>query len=417
MAPKFVSSTATRPEAINNTAFEVPNVVVVPPEEEEGASPWLCFDAEQPREITSLCDFLSLDDIQGMQASDSHPPVFSRETVDFDAVVMPRRSVDTQSIIQVLDNYDYDDSNQSTPRSQRTYRCEAPDVGNDSEIIEVVKLRKKSSRRENDWFDGQPAPKRPRTLGARASQAFRSIKNLGKASLRSKRSRVVDKVYREYSEGANTTARALRRASRRSVMSLSQMFGAHAASPPEEVAVQSPIRQSAFSASSPSLSSFLSNAPTLGSVGYHLSADDMGMKNHRPSSPALSTVSTAGSRTFSTRHPFSVANLHRLFTKDAAPEPSISSPTSETCSMAPSLSSSSESRFQTRSMSRDSGPSTSVPATPVEEYYPSLASSRRHLESLPENVKDEMNVSADCSFEMRLDSLHFEGLSFDVDEF
>jgi hypothetical protein len=131
-------------------------IIVVPPAEDFQPD-YLVFDADDLPDATEP-DCASLDDALTRLHGPDPPPTFNR--ISADTVVMPRLS-------------------ESRPE---------PDVADetvrdDSEIVEVVKVRRAFSQETVP----QPDPQQKSTsLRSRASRAFRSIKNVARSSSRSR---------------------------------------------------------------------------------------------------------------------------------------------------------------------------------------------------------------------------------------
>ncbi|KAI0747879.1 hypothetical protein C8Q80DRAFT_1120509 [Daedaleopsis nitida] len=150
----------------------VPNVFVIPPEEEQDYNPpWCYFDATKAAEdgfsthpdIDALNVALSL-----CQQTDNRSPAFHRSFTNEsqETIVMPHRS----SVLRLRNvDMNQEEDGQTDIRTRGTNRKY------DEEIVEVVKVR----RNESDGGDGWKM-KKSNTFRARASQALRSIKlNVG----------------------------------------------------------------------------------------------------------------------------------------------------------------------------------------------------------------------------------------------
>ena len=157
---------------------QVPNVFVIPPEEEQDYNPpFLYFDASQAAR-SSLCtspDLEALDVALGFcQQRDNRAPTFRRSFTNEsqDTIVMPRRAS-----FMKLTNMDLEmEDGQTDIRSRGGVRKY------DEEIVEVVKVRRNEG--VADVGEGRKM-KKSNTFRARATQALRSIKlNVGKGSQR-----------------------------------------------------------------------------------------------------------------------------------------------------------------------------------------------------------------------------------------
>ncbi|KAJ7219046.1 hypothetical protein GGX14DRAFT_434327, partial [Mycena pura] len=129
-------------------------IIVVPPAEDQ-LPDYLVFNADDVPEpnLASPPNFASLDDALVRLHSEETAPAFNRAGIE--SVIMPRRS----------------DSPPKPLISDETMR-------EDSEIVEVVKVRRAYSQSQ----EGPPPMTKPKSLRFRAGRAFRSIKNLARAS-------------------------------------------------------------------------------------------------------------------------------------------------------------------------------------------------------------------------------------------
>ncbi|KAF8163011.1 hypothetical protein B0H34DRAFT_856603 [Crassisporium funariophilum] len=190
----------------------MPNVFVVPPEEDETPT-WCFFDAAEPA-LSQIVERPETPDIDIDMFSfppDSDTPPFRRVSPgSAHPVIMPRRSNEQQSVVDALINnedvmYQDDDTDseyeqdleleEPTTLVQAQSRSEPPrttnrNVADDSDVIEVVKVRRNRRASEEESAEQQSvAPsvemKRSNTIKSRASKAFRSLTG----SLRSSKSR------------------------------------------------------------------------------------------------------------------------------------------------------------------------------------------------------------------------------------
>lgn len=349
-------------------------IIVVPPEEDQ-EDEYLVFHASDIPEpdLSTPPDIHSLNSaLDRFHQSDSHPPPFNRAAAD--TIVMPRKGIDVRSIADIL-------------MSDEPPQCgEDTIIREDSEIVEVVKVRRNATpsiaARDDDL---DPPTKRSKTLRSRASKAFRSIKNIGRGSVRSSKPYAQDMF--ASSESTHSTfahqevpippTTQARRITRRGSVVLSQLF-------------RSP---SLFDLSSPRSSSPTpTEHPNAIVSDIYQDEEDMLDRTSLHTRVASPTPST---QTFSStaRRRFSVLSLHRLFTFSSDSASSVPPP----------------------NMSRGpSGPSTassSGPTTPTEEFTP-LPLGRKG------SFAPALAPNEDLSFgEMQLDSLHFDSLSFDPDHF
>ncbi|KAJ7632405.1 hypothetical protein FB45DRAFT_912354 [Roridomyces roridus] len=295
-------------------------IIVIPPAEDLQPDYLVFEDDPREPELDSRPDCASLDDALAHLPSGESAPVFDRSAMP--TVVMPRRG--------------------------------ERDIGDDSEIVEVVKLGRRKPQEEEE---------EPKTRSLSwASRAFRSIKNIGR------------KPYaQEVFAASQTTFTAIPRPvtppplARRRSATLSELFR----TPTQEV---------------PSTSSTLSTLQFLAGESEDDGDDDedqderRGEPSPRASSPSPST------RTFSSsiRRRFSILNFRKA---RAVPRP-YSPPALSRESTVPSTSS-------------------SLPQTPTDETC-------FHSPTIPKDADDDPDRTIG---EMRLDSLHFDSLSFDADNF
>jgi hypothetical protein len=415
-------------------SLQMPNVFVVPPEEDQ-LSPWCCFDATEAPPLepgySTILDVEFLDGALGVLHTESHAPIFHRDAEGpFESrnpIIMPRKSIETRSITGVLMNDEYYDTDDELELEQ-DQDVQAPregrrrEAGEDSEIVEVVKVRRYSRNDEVPSNARAPA-KNTKSFKSRASKAFQSLKNVGKGSTRSKR-RAQDIFTSPPSTEDEPPPRAKTPTmSRRGSIILSQIFNNPATikarpSVSSFEAPQSPS-ESIFPSSS---SSSVLNQPPLPTLS-HDSFSPPDFLNPSSSSPLLqwtdpqgfrSPSPTPSTQTSSARRRFSVISLQRIFSFSSS-DPGVDATPRPT------------------SMSRDStGPSSASslgPDTPTEELAPlplplphshqiySETAKGNTMHSKAAAAGASIVSSGDVSFEMRLDSLHFESLSFDADRF
>ncbi|KAJ7349459.1 hypothetical protein DFH08DRAFT_865453 [Mycena albidolilacea] len=240
---------------------------------------------------------------------------------------------------------------------------EQSDLADDT-IVEVVKVRRAFSPDEQP----PPPPPKPKSLRSRAGSAFRSIKNLARVASRSNTRPYAQEVFAS-SQSTQATFAAL---------------------PPPETPPRtrrgSIILTQLFRTPSPAVDT---PPPTLDFAGelYSDEDDEDDDDDDRRSIPSRGPSPTPSARTFSStvRRRLSILSFRK---GRAAPPPRPASP--------PTLSRGS------------TVPSTSsLPQTPTEEEYPRLPPSTKDADDDPDRTIGEM----------RLDSLHFESLSFDADQF
>ncbi|EPQ58476.1 hypothetical protein GLOTRDRAFT_126973 [Gloeophyllum trabeum ATCC 11539] len=449
------------------SSLPLPNVFVIPPEEEQAHSPpYCCFDAAAPIEEDSyvFTDMDCLDVAMNLVHQSPDSPTFHRPyESDWDHdMVMPRRADGQSHTAQQWEN---------AVREARRYY----EAGEDSEIIEVIKVRKNEGM--GDIFDGRLEEEVLRksqgmTLKSRASQAFRSIKNIGKSSRKVHAKDVFagSEEYRGSLESNATTIRSEnhpergnaprsqtpearpRKLLRRKSRPLSSMFTlAQGARSATNVATAPAAHEPASLVISDSESQPSPNSSTAGSSGASgsgtsSSVDELGSSPRlvAPEEPARSVSPTLSiKRSFSRR--LSMLNLNRIFTPSSVPsdEPSAARPVPAPYPIPTPISPDSRS-IQFSPCPTES--SSEALATPTDEFrspsLPSLpASSSLDLSSLgivtPENSASSIPTSNSTTStmthpsakgspnsetaaevgELHLDSLHFDSLHFDAEEF
>jgi len=468
------------------TAAQMPNVFVVPPEEDQ-TPPWCFFDAENPA-FSQVVERPETPEIavHGLPYNDDTPK-YRRNP---DPVVPAPKGIETISVVQALlrgdadedEHEDEEDSDSELEQdmgladdhrvphdshrqgSFRTLR----DVADDSDVIEVVRLSRKdySSEDSEEIRSIQAASERKRntTLKYRASKVFRSLRG----TLRSSKPPVQD-VFKfppsiSSSQSTDTHSRARTPTmSRRSTLILSQLFTSPSPSlksrnsmtsfdeSPTETSPQSkPIteiisrRSSLYAAeaqdearlqaASPTptttstksrnrrfsimslqrLFSFSSSAPPSASQSdASLPFDDSGRATPTPRSSAptppsaaSSVITTSGPQTPTSSE--GMPSTYILSTQDASDIPAFMG---------------FDSAFDANvglnlglglGLDMDSG-SHSAQATPRKKF-PSDSRWRLSKKARPTSQHSH-DEAGDTSLEMRLDSFHFDDLSFDADEF
>jgi hypothetical protein len=480
--------------------MQMPNVFVVPPEEDQSPT-WCFFDAAHPA-LSQIFDRPETPDIHVFSFSDGNDssPFGAESPVSMDSFIAPRISAEARSIVEALDDGNEDiiyhdvDTDSDTELEDASSSIDnepfrkARDSANDSDVVEVVKVRRNqhSSSKEDDKPQSVPlTSERSKTLKSRASKAFRSLKG----SLRTSKPRAQD-VFTSVKSNAHThpdivttiTSDTSPRPStpsisRRGSKILSQLF-----IPPslkyrssislfdEPTHVSQPESVFFPTPSSPTQSSLVSASSATDQLSCRSSIyeneplqDDARLKTASPI-PTTTDVKRKNRR-------FSILSLHKLF--------SFSSPTpSSSKSLNFDDSSCTTPTLRSTSCTPSSVCTTSVPQTPIytddaplsqervtnsasfgsilgsnevlnfglglsmdkfsdrdssEEYTPRAQRTFRSSESGTSTSEHQEKVtpyspptsgpgvfqheSGDLSFEMRLDSLHFDSLSFDADRF
>ncbi|KAJ3968184.1 hypothetical protein EV361DRAFT_927134 [Lentinula raphanica] len=425
----------------------MPNVFVIPPEEDNDP-PYCCFDASFPRERYIPTE----EDIEApgsaleliSQQLSNNSPIFRRGG-HANGVIMPRRS-DGRSIEEVL-------------TSEEEYRN--PDItirdgnppGDDSEIIEVIKVRRhaQDERQNQQTAVSEPPVKASKSLKFRASRAFSTIKSVGRSMSRS-RITPAENAVASYAESPRAPSPAP--SSRGSTIFSSlfshspslksrssfDSFNEPPSSPVLEASSSDDLEIQLHSPSSAEMQSFVpypdtdenfeieEELQTTPRASRHPSPVD------RPSSPSLPKVN---------RRRFSVLNLFTAAKDSEGSDAGLSNTASPSISTLQSISREPLGPSRMDSTSTESS-SSSGPTTPVDEVFPEPLPSRPSismLKRLPSFSKSNKRKSAivtvaepvsplpvapldvpsgeqELSFgEIRLDSLHFDELSFDANRF
>lgn len=397
----------------------MPHVFVIPPEEEQlETPPWCYFNAngvnypdsdddydDHPSDLQYIdvaLDFIhDADDDQDIRVS-----VEGTEEEEEEIVAAPQKAEKRSS--SVLSFMSYRSDGEGRQHGAR----ELPE-----DVIEIIKVRRNEGKA--DSVAGH-APKRSKTIKIPFQKAFKSIKNVGK-SASSRRSRTKDiftssqsvpgiskttqispQILQEEMARTPTPALLTRQGSR----GLSQLFSRGNNSNIDLMSsLSDPITLGSNNTETSTLTSHPvpDQSPTADELGVALDSN-----SERPISPGLSF------RRSSRR--FSVLDLHRIFTFSSTPsipvedQELISPRGSQDAPSLPTL------------VSRDDG---SVPSTTSSEFsaggsaiYP--VDERDHWRSSVDfrhSTDEPKGVPGDLGFEMRLDSFHFDSLSFDPEEF
>lgn len=424
----FMQSTS-----ILSPSFRMPDVFVVPPEEDKLA-PYCCFDATQPKEhdLSSITDIENVDSALDLifQAATSSAPIFRRDMTAGE-IVMPRRSTDSEASTEP----DYEDYGQD---QDITIRGNEP--GDDSEVIEVIKVKtlKRQSNRESRSGSPpieQPPMKRSKTFISRASKAFRSIKNLNKSSRRPSVNDVFassEPLSPELPSPTPHPSMQARTLSRRGSVILSQFFASpslRSTASFDSMVDDDPLPSLNTHLPGTTSTPCLTNERQSSSHPYDNAEQDRRVDSRAPS-PAPSSLASAVPR-----RRFSVMNLFSF---------SSSSVSSSTPSVPTSVPTMSRDSFDPSSPSTASySSSSSAPGTPADtmdvDVTPKKGGSSSLFKGIPSFAKKEersyqtparvevqeptqepsrgQTLPGELSFEMRLDSLHFDEISFDIDRF
>ena len=391
------------------STVQMPDVFVIPPEEEHGETPPFCyFDASKAVHSTKP-DIESVDIALNVhQQIANTAPVFRR--VSEEEVVMPvRRS--TEEPCSPISRYGSED---------------------EDDIVEVYKV----GREIPSVAGKKESMSRSKTFRARASQALRSIKNVGKSS-RKQPAPVQTSPSLPPNGDENvrpTTPSVASRAgkntlSKRRSRPLSQIFRFNQEEPATEAVPPSPtatVRPTSPALSFASHTRSSMQSSILGSLRPSSPSPQPGPS--RPTSPLHydddppTSLGSLRPKPSSFRKRLSLLELPRLFSSPSTVSTASSTSTPSTASL--------------------EYPPSDVPATPSPSMTalarrPSQSSSKRswtlsrpgdddneeedYGEVQPASslsmVKEEDSYANDFSLEMRLDSLHFDSLSFDPNDF
>jgi hypothetical protein len=418
------------------TVSVMPNVFVIPPEE-DNESPFCCFDAADPLEPYTE-EELELEgpgsalEVISRQFSNRNSPAFHRD--GHSSIIMPRRS-GGRSIQEVLEDVQDPDI---TIRGSNS-------PGDDSEIVEIIKVRRHTQdERESRHAPppssvSEPAFKTSKSFRARASKAFSSIKNVGRSVSRSRIHMPEDVPSDVESSRAPSPA-----PSRRSSVIFSSLFS-HSPSlrstssfdssiePTPSASYPDPLDIQLHTPSSAEMQAFGTYPDTDTDTDDDNDGEEEIQTTPRPEH--RSPVTRSLSPTKSNRRRFSVLNLFSASRDSEAPDAGPSAVTSSSTPTLPTLS--------PRTDSSESSVS-SGPTTPVDDTFPELLPTRQSTSLLkrlpsfsrsPRKPKDkvapvilakptppspalEIAGEDDLSFgEIRLDSFHFDEISFDASRF
>jgi hypothetical protein len=394
----------------------MPTVLVHPPEDE--AMPWCAFDANQEvaeAEVVFTTPDMELQQSelddgawpQTVHATAEHAPAFHRSQTD-NAVVMPRRGSTSHSTLPRAAN---PPGLAPIPESPKR-----PKDKDDDDIVEVMKVRRGEGMLDVAYAHGTiPTLRRSKTLTlrSRAAQALRSIKNVGKTPRRlpldqvlpakkneqptvkteaptpTQSSSTVDKRRAKSKDVFNPTHTSTPRLKRRSSQPLTNVFSgseSELAGPslPDTIGL-------GFSPPPPHSGGFRTFPY---SRGASASTPALQLLKDEPARPTSPTFSLRGHR-----RKFSFGSLQSIFSGNTQPMP--------------------EPRQSEESP--DVGDPT-PPQTPVDDGWDSeedYDSPRRRVAPgrVPRRSDENPYPEQDISFEMRLNSLHFDSFNFDTEVF
>ncbi|KIK63874.1 hypothetical protein GYMLUDRAFT_57507 [Collybiopsis luxurians FD-317 M1] len=434
----------------------VPNVWVIPPEED--GPPFCCFDAADPLEryVPSEEDLQgpgsALEIISTQFSTHNSSPVFHRAEHTTGNIVMPRRS-DGRSIEDVLVNARNQSDLYQDP--EITIRGSSNSSGDDSEIVEIIKVRRHERGMQQSSPPSsvsEPAIKPSKSFISRASKAF---KNVRRSVSRSRIPAVADDLPSD-AESSRSPSPA---PSRRSSMIFSSLFSHSpslqsrysfdsfnepSSSSPIEASHSNPLDiQMHCSPSSAEMHGFVPHPDTDEEEDCDGDEEIQNTPRAPPHRPHPSTLVRSPSPTARvSRRRFSVLNLFSAGREsedseslDTRPStPIVTSPSTPSLPTSPRVG---PSRTDSTESSASSGPT-----TPVDDVFPSPSLPRRPSTSLLKRLpsfsrsprKSKASVLADAPKapspalevageddlgfgEMRLDSLHFDEMSFDASRF
>jgi len=395
---------------------EMPTVLVHPPEDE--AMPWCAFDANQEvaeAEVVFTMPEMEilqseLDDWpQAVHPTVEHTPVFHRSQTD-SAVIMPRRASTSHPSLSRAANRP---GLAPIPESPKR-----PKEKDDDDIVEVMKVRRGEGMLDVAYAHGTvPTLRRSKTLRSRAAQALRSIKNVGKVPRRPALDQIFpvkeneqptaktevpaptqllsivdkDKHRAKSKDVFNPTHTSTPRVKKRKSQPLTNLFGL--GGPESESVGQSASDTIGLGFSPPHPGGFRTFPY---SRSASASAPTLQLLKDEPARPTSPTFSLRGHR-----HKFSFVNLQSIFSGNTQSGPE---PEPQKAEASPDVD--------------DPAP----PQTPVDDGWDSDEdhdSPRRRVAPgrVPRRSDENEYPEQDISFEMRLNSFHFDSFNFDTGAF
>ena len=379
----------------------IPDVFVIPPEEEQDINPpFQYLDASQAGLATSSPDMDAVDVALGFfqHADGNRAPVFHRyhPPESQDTVIMPKRSRSRHSM-----RADRDFLDSGISRSHSSTRSSL-----DEDVVEIIKVRRNEGM--SDVSDGKHMMRRSKTFRARASQALRSIKNVGKAG----RKPITDIWPTNRDENIDCAQHDMAGKpplSRRKSGTLSQFFGTTRSSRRSSPNVPPDVAEPPISHES--------SVPTPHRTFASLSNKRTGSNTFENMNPGMTTkVPLSKHKSF--RNRVSALDLQRLFTSSTS-----TSETEEAAHTAPRASKrgavafSLSSRFPSKHTTPTAAKDVFSPSAQPHCERPSLVLSKSESNTSSVLRREfEEDIVLEDSFEMRLDSLHFDSLHFDPEE-
>ncbi|KAG1778584.1 hypothetical protein EV702DRAFT_967907 [Suillus placidus] len=391
----------------------VPHVFVIPPEEEHSQNPpWCCFDADLPPENSRSIEVPSVNqpdilfDVPFLLHEPELTPSFHHEQPSASPVVVPQSRSSTSSSRSEKHQHPQHIII-SAMRNNDLIHIVQHDVREDSDVIEVVKVKRPKDNKSNHTDHVPPSPsnqepqlKRSKTFRARASRAFRSIKNVSLPRGKQNNSRPHVKDLWTSTESMPGIFRGVLH-SREDVpptasRKLSSLFQKQPfSSSPEGI----------LSSSTTTSLPYLKGSDTTPSIAEIRPSYEF---IERPLTPYERPTSPSPPSTQRSRKRFTVNELHRLFSFSPEPPSSSTVPSTST-----SASTSSTLYYP------------DVPYTAVhfvdDDYGREIEGKYGRNLDLLDGDDDELPSPSrrprDISFELRLDSLHFDSLSFNAEDF
>lgn len=416
MTSNIMNSTMATTPAL--TTSRMPHVFVIPPEEEQQENPpWCCFDADQPPDDSRDCSPTSHLDIQifnvPFTSQPSQTPAGTPATC-VPAVDPPRTKLAMPKKLEKKQRPEAVRIIEKTVERGRDCR----DVREDSDVIEVVKVK----RPKDDLTDPEEHSKmkRTKTLKARATRAFQSIKNVGRGSRKQRikdmwtSSEGVPGAFKGMQEHIRHQQEQLQQSppitppslSRPNSRPLSQIF--QPKKTPQPPAAISPI---------PAPQNPPSPSPSRVGDSFTSPSKILALE---PTSIEPTTPKPSGKN----NKRFSVRELHKVFTFPSS-SPGARLPTQRTAPTPPPARNDSVPSMAISTVSSDDDDPVEEPFRAVQFFNhrgdEKLVATMRHHPAVIDDEDDYGTLlpgrPRDLSFEMRLDSLHFDSLSFDPEDF
>ena len=415
---------APPPSSVSSPSTQMPTVFVHPPEEEqEESQPWCAFDASKENVMSRAAFTTPEMDVlvskleiwsQTIHPTAEPAPTFHRSQTDSDVFMSRQDSLGPSpsgsgSVPQGL---------ASIPESPKRQK-----ERDDDDIVEVMKVRRSEGMPDVAYANGTvPVFRKPKSLRSRAVQALRSIKNVGKVPRRP----ALEHVFSAKENNGHATKTSAPTHAPSWADKHAKILPTQPSSPVLKKRVSQPL-SNLFSLGQGALPSASSAPDAVGptaspsgrfrtlphsrSMSAPLSASTSAL--HLPTEglarPLSPSFSVRGNR-----NKFSFVNLQSIFSGNATvPHEPQQEQESEPVATVADV----ETDHLDAALPR-------AAQTPVEDGWDSeedYDSPRRHatLRTTLRRAADE-NLTLEqqeFSFEMRLNSLHFDSFSFDADAF